>query len=114
MSLSSEMKYSVAGIWIGKCSMTKPGMASVVSGEHRTDMDSTSTKAEGARGSRYAFLRTGVEDGFITGDTADAVMNYMKAIEEAVKITDDINARYDACLLYTSTGHRRLDRHPLR
>ena len=23
-------------------------------------------------------------------------MNYMKAIEEAVKITDDINARYDA------------------
>ena len=33
---------------------------------------------------------------FITGDTADAVMNYMKAIEEAVKITDDINARYDA------------------
>lgn len=53
-------------------------------------------QAEGARGSRYAFLRTGVEDGFITGDTADAVMNYMKAIEEAVKITDDINARYDA------------------
>ena len=53
-------------------------------------------QAAGARGSRYAFLRTGVEDGFITGDTADAVMNYMKAIEEAVKITDDINARYDA------------------
>ena len=53
-------------------------------------------QAEGARGSRYAFLRTGVEDGFITGDTADAVMNYMKAIEAAVKITDDINARYDA------------------
>ena len=26
--------------------MTKPGMASVVSGEHRTDMDSTSTKAQ--------------------------------------------------------------------
>ena len=47
-------------------------------------------------GSRYAFLRTGVEDGFITGDTADAVMNYMKAIEAAVEITDDINARYDA------------------
>ena len=46
MSLSSEMKYSVAGIWIGKCSMTKLGMASVVSGEHRTDMDSTSTKAQ--------------------------------------------------------------------
>ena len=53
-------------------------------------------QAEGARGSRYAFLRTGVEDGFITGDTADAVMNYMKAIEAAVEITDDINARYDA------------------
>ena len=53
-------------------------------------------QAEGARGSRYAFLRTGVEDGFITGDTADAIMNYMKAIEAAVEITDDINARYDA------------------
>ena len=53
-------------------------------------------QAEDSRGMRYAYLRTGVEDGFITGDTADAVMNYMKAIEEAVKITDDINARYDA------------------
>ena len=46
MSLSSEMKYRVAGIWMGKCSMTKPGMASVVRGEQRTDMDSTSTKAQ--------------------------------------------------------------------
>ena len=53
-------------------------------------------QAKDSRGMRYAYLRTGVEDGFITGDTADAVMNYMKAIEEAVKITDDINARYDA------------------
>ena len=42
------------------------------------------------------YKRQGVEDGFITGDTADAVMNYMKAIEAAVEITDDINARYDA------------------
>ena len=31
---------------MGKCSMTKPGMASVVRGEQRTDMDSTSTKAQ--------------------------------------------------------------------
>ena len=34
-------------------------------------------QAKGDRGSRYAFLRTGVEDGYITGETADAVLNYM-------------------------------------
>ena len=53
-------------------------------------------QAEGDRGSRYAFLRTGVEDGYITGETADAVLNYMNAIEEATAITEDIDARYDA------------------
>ena len=53
-------------------------------------------QAKGDRGSRYAFLRTGVEDGYITGETADAVLNYMNAIEEATAITEDIDARYDA------------------
>ena len=42
------------------------------------------------------YLRTGVEDGFITGETADAVMAYMNAIEAAKQITDDIDARYKA------------------
>ncbi len=32
----------------------------------------------------------------ITGETADAVLNYMNAIEEATAITEDIDARYDA------------------
>ena len=36
------------------------------------------------------------EDGIITGETADAVLNYMKAIEDATTITEDIDARYDA------------------
>jgi oligopeptide transport system substrate-binding protein len=53
-------------------------------------------QAAGARGMRYAYLRTGVEDGFITGDTADAIMAYMNAIETAKDITDDIDARYEA------------------
>jgi oligopeptide transport system substrate-binding protein len=53
-------------------------------------------QAAGARGMRYAYLRTGVEDGFITGDTADAIMSYMNAIEAAKDITDDIDARYEA------------------
>ena len=53
-------------------------------------------QAQGDRGSRYAFLRTGVEDGYITGETADAVLNYMKAIEDATTLTEDIDARYDA------------------
>ena len=50
----------------------------------------------GDRGTCYSFLRTGVEDGYITGETADAVLNYMNAIEEATAITEDIDARYDA------------------
>ena len=50
----------------------------------------------GDRGTCYSFLRTGVEDGFITGETADAVMAYMNAIEAAKQITDDIDARYKA------------------
>lgn len=53
-------------------------------------------QAAGERGGRYAYLRTGVEDGFITGETADAIMAYMTAVEEAKAITSDINARYDA------------------
>lgn len=53
-------------------------------------------QAAGERGGRYAYLRTGVEDGFITGETADAIMAYMTAVEEAKAITGDINARYDA------------------
>ena len=53
-------------------------------------------QAEKSRGMRYAYLRTGVEDGFITGETADAVMAYMNAIEAAKQITDDIDARYKA------------------
>jgi oligopeptide transport system substrate-binding protein len=53
-------------------------------------------QAAGARGMRYAYLRTGVEDGFITGDTAEAIMAYMNAIEAAKQITDDIDARYEA------------------
>ena len=53
-------------------------------------------QAEGSRGMRYAYLRTGVEDGFITGDTADAIMKYMTSIEAAKQITDDIGARYKA------------------
>lgn len=53
-------------------------------------------QAEGARGSRYAYLRTGVEDGFITGETADTIMQYMTDIEAAKQITDDIDARYEA------------------
>lgn len=53
-------------------------------------------QAAGDRGMRYAYLRTGVEDGFITGDTADAILAYMDAVEAAKKITDDINARYEA------------------
>ena len=53
-------------------------------------------QAADSRGMRYAYLRTGVEDGFITGETADAVMAYMNAIEAAKQITDDIDARYKA------------------
>lgn len=53
-------------------------------------------QAENSRGMRYAYLRTGVEDGFITGDTAEAIMTYMTSIEAAKQITDDITARYKA------------------
>ena len=53
-------------------------------------------QAEGTRGSRYNFMRTGVEDGYITGETADTIMAYMTKVEEAKAITTDINARYEA------------------
>ncbi len=51
---------------------------------------------EGQRGSRYCYMRTAVETGTVTGDTADVIMQYMTAIEEAVQITVDTNARYEA------------------
>ena len=50
----------------------------------------------GDRGTCYAFLRTGVEDGIITGDTADYVMTYMDMVEKAKAITADLDARYAA------------------
>ena len=50
----------------------------------------------GDRGTCYAFLRTGVEDGIITGETADYVMTYMDMIEKAKAITADLDARYAA------------------
>ena len=50
----------------------------------------------GDRGTCYAFLRTGVEDGIITGETADCVLQYMSMIENAKTITDDLDARYEA------------------
>ncbi len=42
------------------------------------------------------FLRTGVEDGIVTGETADYVMNYMYMVEKAKTITEDLDARYEA------------------
>ena len=48
------------------------------------------------RGTCYAFLRTGVEDGIITGETADYVMTYMDMVEKAKAITADLDARYAA------------------
>ena len=48
------------------------------------------------RGTCYAFLRTGVEDGIITGETADSVMTYMDMVEKAKAITEDLDARYEA------------------
>ena len=45
---------------------------------------------------RYSFLRTGVEDGIVTGETADAVMQYMSMVENAKTITEDLDARYEA------------------
>ena len=50
----------------------------------------------GDRGTCYAFLRTGVEDGIITGETAEQVMTYMSMVEKAKTITADLDARYDA------------------
>lgn len=50
----------------------------------------------GDRGTCYAFLRTGVEDGIITGETADYVMTYMDMVEKAKVITADLDARYAA------------------
>ena len=53
-------------------------------------------QAPGEYGGRYAYLRTAVEDGIVTGETADAIMAYMTAVEQAKTITSDINARYEA------------------
>ena len=50
----------------------------------------------GDRGTCYSFLRTGVEDGIVTGETAQLVMQYMKLVEEAKTITEDLDARYEA------------------
>lgn len=50
----------------------------------------------GDRGTCYAFLRTGVEDGIITGETADYVMTYMDMVEKAKAITADLDSRYAA------------------
>lgn len=50
----------------------------------------------GDRGTCYAFLRTGVEDGIITGETVDYVMTYMDMVEKAKAITADLDARYAA------------------
>ena len=50
----------------------------------------------GDRGTCYAFLRTGVEDGIITGETAGYVMTYMDMVEKAKVITADLDARYAA------------------
>ena len=53
-------------------------------------------QAEDSRGMRYAYLRTGVEDGIITGETAGYVMTYMDMVEKAKTITADLDARYAA------------------
>ena len=50
----------------------------------------------GDRGTCYAFLRTGVEDGIITGEPAGDVMTYMDMVEKAKTITADLDARYAA------------------
>ncbi|MFI3169811.1 MAG: ABC transporter substrate-binding protein [Faecalibacterium sp.] len=51
---------------------------------------------EAMRGSRYCYLRTAVETGIVTGETADTIMEYMTMIEAAKLITSDTNARYEA------------------
>ena len=53
-------------------------------------------QAEDSRGMRYAYLRTGVEDGIITGETAEYVMTYLDMVEKAKAITEDLDARYEA------------------
>ncbi len=50
----------------------------------------------GDRGTCYSFLRTGVEDGIVTGETAELVMQYMSMVENAKTITEDLDARYEA------------------
>ena len=50
----------------------------------------------GDRGTCYSFLRTGVEVGIVTGETADLVMQYMSMVENAKTITEDLDARYEA------------------
>ena len=37
-----------------------------------------------------------MEDGILTGETAQAVMDYMTKVEQAKAITEDIDARYAA------------------
>ena len=37
-----------------------------------------------------------MEDGIVTGETAQLVMQYMKLVEEAKTITEDLDARYEA------------------
>ena len=50
----------------------------------------------GDRGTCYSFLRHRVEDGIVTGETADLVMQYMSMVENAKTITEDLDARYEA------------------
>ena len=38
----------------------------------------------------------GVEDGIVTGETADLVMQYMSMVEKAKTFTEDLDARYEA------------------
>ena len=96
-----QLPYNPSSVdWDKQCQVLKQQLESVLNdGFNFIDIIITAdpfNQAAGDRGSRYAFLRTGVEDGYITGETADAVLNYMNAIEEATAITEDIDARYDA------------------
>ena len=51
---------------------------------------------EGSRFTMIPVFVVTVEDGIVTGETADTIMAYMAAVEEAKAITTDINARYEA------------------
>ncbi len=53
-------------------------------------------QAAAMRGSRYCYMRTAVETGVVSGETADVIMEYMTMIEGAKLITADTNARYEA------------------